>query len=456
MARMTRARRRSRRRSGNALRQPLHAGLGRSGAQPTGAPPGAPGRPGAQPPWGGGAPQPPGGCGCGTGLLGRDRLLCGAPPGLLLGAAGAPQAAGAARLRGTVRRVPQAAGAAGLRLAGGRARAPAPRAPRAGGRAGRRVRPGRGAARAAGAAGGAGGGPAWLTRAPRAQPAGSAGVAASAGHGGRGRLELRRPAAPCGASGCGSGLGWPSPARRPGPASRWTSIVPLAVAAGCGALSGVRGPSLNRPFAERHVDAPGRRRDVRAAGRSSPLTARHEIWSTIRARGWVAQRQSRRLITARSAVRILPPATTLPASARRPVRRTGTGGSRRSGAKAAQFLQPDTTAARGHPRDGPGRTPGSVGIRRIAATAVAETPTVYSPNRRSHAGPSDSEALRLNAKFLRNGIVMLVLVAGTVALLYTWVSSSTPADTTGYSNFYDDVKAGNVSKVAAGRRNPAR
>ncbi|MDP1805647.1 MAG: ATP-dependent metallopeptidase FtsH/Yme1/Tma family protein, partial [Acidimicrobiales bacterium] len=53
----------------------------------------------------------------------------------------------------------------------------------------------------------------------------------------------------------------------------------------------------------------------------------------------------------------------------------------------------------------------------------------------------------MNAKFLRNGIVMLVLVAGTVALLYTWVSSSTPPDTTGYSTFLADVKAGNVTKV---------
>src|SRR4051794_41142354 len=61
--------------------------------------------------------------------------------------------------------------------------------------------------------------------------------------------------------------------------------------------------------------------------------------------------------------------------------------------------------------------------------------------------PVVSEALRLNAKFLRNGIVMLVLVAGTVALLYTWVQSSTPNNQKGYSDFWGDVKAGNVSKV---------
>ena len=53
----------------------------------------------------------------------------------------------------------------------------------------------------------------------------------------------------------------------------------------------------------------------------------------------------------------------------------------------------------------------------------------------------------MNAKFLRNGIVMLVLVAGTVALLYTWVQSSSPHPQLGYSDFYKDVKEGNVTKV---------
>ena len=53
----------------------------------------------------------------------------------------------------------------------------------------------------------------------------------------------------------------------------------------------------------------------------------------------------------------------------------------------------------------------------------------------------------MNAKFLRNGIVMLVLVAGTVALLYTWVQSSTPSPQVGYSEFYADVQAGEVTKV---------
>ncbi len=53
----------------------------------------------------------------------------------------------------------------------------------------------------------------------------------------------------------------------------------------------------------------------------------------------------------------------------------------------------------------------------------------------------------MNAKFLRNGIVMLVLVAGTVALLYTWVQSSAPATAVSYSEFRTSVAAGNVAKV---------
>ncbi|HYO44234.1 MAG TPA: AAA family ATPase, partial [Candidatus Limnocylindrales bacterium] len=53
----------------------------------------------------------------------------------------------------------------------------------------------------------------------------------------------------------------------------------------------------------------------------------------------------------------------------------------------------------------------------------------------------------MNAKFLRNGIVMLVLVAGTVALLYTWVQSSTPQSAEGYLRFLDDVKSGKVDKA---------
>ena len=53
----------------------------------------------------------------------------------------------------------------------------------------------------------------------------------------------------------------------------------------------------------------------------------------------------------------------------------------------------------------------------------------------------------MNAKFLRNGIVMLVLVVGTVVLLYAWVSSSTQPNQLGYFKFLNDVKAGHVDHV---------
>jgi cell division protease FtsH len=56
----------------------------------------------------------------------------------------------------------------------------------------------------------------------------------------------------------------------------------------------------------------------------------------------------------------------------------------------------------------------------------------------------------LNPKFFRNGIVMLVLVVGTVALLYTWISSSGTVKTMPYSgpgSFLADVAAGKVEKV---------
>jgi len=53
----------------------------------------------------------------------------------------------------------------------------------------------------------------------------------------------------------------------------------------------------------------------------------------------------------------------------------------------------------------------------------------------------------LNPKFFRNGIVMLVLVIGTVALLMTWVSSSNQALTKDYTTFLGDVQSGIVGKV---------
>src|SRR4029450_8604333 len=42
---------------------------------------------------------------------------------------------------------------------------------------------------------------------------------------------------------------------------------------------------------------------------------------------------------------------------------------------------------------------------------------------------------------------MLVLVVGTAALLFTWISTSSTPTTTGYSQFLQDVKAGQVTKV---------
>jgi hypothetical protein len=45
----------------------------------------------------------------------------------------------------------------------------------------------------------------------------------------------------------------------------------------------------------------------------------------------------------------------------------------------------------------------------------------------------------LNPKFFRNGIVMLVLVVGTAALLFTFLSSGTQTTTTSYSEFLANV-----------------
>jgi cell division protease FtsH len=53
----------------------------------------------------------------------------------------------------------------------------------------------------------------------------------------------------------------------------------------------------------------------------------------------------------------------------------------------------------------------------------------------------------LNPKFFRNGIVMLVLVVGTAALLFTWIQSTTPQTQVGYSQFLNDVAANKVSQV---------
>jgi len=53
----------------------------------------------------------------------------------------------------------------------------------------------------------------------------------------------------------------------------------------------------------------------------------------------------------------------------------------------------------------------------------------------------------LNAKFFRNGVVMLVLVAGTVALLYTWLAQGQDEKPVAYSQFLADVQGGKVASV---------
>ena len=53
----------------------------------------------------------------------------------------------------------------------------------------------------------------------------------------------------------------------------------------------------------------------------------------------------------------------------------------------------------------------------------------------------------MNPKFFRNGIVMLVLVIGTAALLFTWINSTTQPNQIGYSQFLTHVADGKVKRV---------
>ena len=48
---------------------------------------------------------------------------------------------------------------------------------------------------------------------------------------------------------------------------------------------------------------------------------------------------------------------------------------------------------------------------------------------------------------MRNGIVMLVLVVGTMALLYTFLMSSPTDQSVAYSQFLPNVQAGKVKIV---------
>jgi hypothetical protein len=56
----------------------------------------------------------------------------------------------------------------------------------------------------------------------------------------------------------------------------------------------------------------------------------------------------------------------------------------------------------------------------------------------------------LNPRFMRNGLLMLVLVMGVSALLYTWLGASDetpPRAYSGPSSFLEDVEKGTVEKV---------
>jgi cell division protease FtsH len=53
----------------------------------------------------------------------------------------------------------------------------------------------------------------------------------------------------------------------------------------------------------------------------------------------------------------------------------------------------------------------------------------------------------LNPRFMRNGLLMLVLVMGVGALLYTWLQGSTTTEPVGWGTFLNNVSAGEVKKV---------
>jgi cell division protease FtsH len=53
----------------------------------------------------------------------------------------------------------------------------------------------------------------------------------------------------------------------------------------------------------------------------------------------------------------------------------------------------------------------------------------------------------LNPKFMRNGLLTLVLVMGISALLYTWLAGGTQTATVGWGDFLNNVSKGEVAKV---------
>src|SRR3954469_14473922 len=68
-------------------------------------------------------------------------------------------------------------------------------------------------------------------------------------------------------------------------------------------------------------------------------------------------------------------------------------------------------------------------------------------HRRRTAVARSTRRLLLNPKFFRNGIVMLVLVVGTAALLFTWIQSSSTPNPIGYSQFLNDVQQNKIESV---------
>ncbi len=83
-----------------------------------------------------------------------------------------------------------------------------------------------------------------------------------------------------------------------------------------------------------------------------------------------------------------------------------------------------------------------------SVTGSLEDSTLYSATQAAQGRrPFDSGGTPLNPKFFRNGIVMLVLVVGTAALLFTWIQTTSPTTPIGYSQFLNDVKSGNVTEV---------
>ncbi|HXI46395.1 MAG TPA: ATP-dependent metallopeptidase FtsH/Yme1/Tma family protein, partial [Candidatus Acidoferrales bacterium] len=53
----------------------------------------------------------------------------------------------------------------------------------------------------------------------------------------------------------------------------------------------------------------------------------------------------------------------------------------------------------------------------------------------------------MNPRFMRNGLLMLVLVMGVGALLYTWLQGSTTTQPVGWGTFLTNVSKGEVKKV---------